>query len=94
MAESPLGILIEMISVLLENTIGTLQSLFGLFRDFFSAMFGISQSGGFFPFLFSVVIIGIVLLFLAKFFFRSAKTILVMLAVGAIMVAVLFVSLV
>ncbi len=86
--------LLEMIFVLLDNTIGTLQSLFVLFQDFFGGMMGISEIGGMPTFIFSVIIIGLVVFFLAKFFFKSAKTILLLIVVGIVMVAVLFMGLV
>ena len=94
MADSPFGVLIEMIFLLLENTIGTIQSLFVLFQEFFGGMMGISEAGGMGTFIFSIIIIGLVVFFLAKFFFKSAKTILLLIVVGIVMVAVLFFSLV
>ncbi|MBN2042352.1 MAG: hypothetical protein JW754_00940 [Candidatus Aenigmarchaeota archaeon] len=91
---SPLSVLIDMIFLLLDNTIGTIQSLFVLFQEFFGGLMGISEAGGMPTFIFSVVIIGLVVFFLAKFFFKSAKTILLLVVVGIAMIAVLFLSLV
>jgi hypothetical protein len=93
MVESPLGLIIEMIFLIIGNAIQTLGSLFGLFLDLLESLGFISRIGGFWTFLISIVIICVVVFFLGKFFLGVGKQIMILLVIGIILVWILILSL-
>ncbi len=86
---SPIDLILEMISLVIENVINTLVNIFGLFGEFLHSLGFVSGSGPL-PFLISVLILGVVLFFLGKFFIRSLKTVFFLFIVGIVILAILF----
>jgi hypothetical protein len=91
MAESALMALMEMVSLLISNTLGTLAGLARLFLEFM-AHIGLvmgTSSGGF---VLGFMLLGAVAFFLAKFVFSSGKAILMLIAAGVVLFVVLFIG--
>lgn len=86
---SPIDLIIEMILLIINNTINTLLNIIGLFGEFLNSM-GIVSGFGPFPFLLSVLILGVVLFFLGKFFIRSLKTIVLLFIAGFVILGIIF----
>lgn len=93
-AESPLIIIIEMIGVVISNTIRTMWSLFQLFLNLLGSLGFVSVAGGFAGFALSVIIIGLVVFFLGRFVFNAGKGLIILILVGLILVWVFILSLV
>ena len=87
--DSPLGLIIEMISLIINNTISTLITIVNLFVEFLSSL-GFVSSQGLLPFIVSVVILAGVLFFLGKFFIGSMKTIILLFIAGFVILMVIF----
>jgi hypothetical protein len=93
MAESPLLVIIEMINVLIENTLGTMLRMLGLSGDLANSLFSLSSGGGGLAVALAFLILGAVIFFIAKFFFGSLKTVVKLIVVGLVIVAVLIIGL-
>ncbi len=89
MAEPALYVLYEMVLLIISNTIGTLSSLLGLFMRFMQSI-GAVMGSGFGGFVLGFLVLGLVVFFLAKFVFSSGKTVLVLIAVGVMLLVLLF----
>jgi hypothetical protein len=86
--DAPLAIILEMIKVIFNNTIGTLLNLGGLFGSLsqsLGAVGSVNPAG----FIFAVVILGLVILFLGKFFLRSWKLLAIMFIIGFVVILML-----
>jgi len=92
-AESPLLIILNMIILVITNTIGTVVKLFAYFFDLLKSLGFVSTIGGPFVFLLSVVIIGLVGFFLLKFIFGAGKGIILLIIVGIILLWIIILSL-
>ncbi|MBN1896868.1 MAG: hypothetical protein JW789_04055 [Candidatus Aenigmarchaeota archaeon] len=83
MAASPIGIVLDMVILVIDNTIGTVLSIFGLFGDLLASMMGVSSTGGTLGIVLFFVVLGLVGFFVFKLFVGALKTI------GMLVVAVL-----
>ncbi len=83
--DAPLAIILEMVKVVLSNTLGTLFSLFQLFGNLSQSLAFI---GGMGPLGLAVaaLVLGLVLFFLGKFLLRSWKLIAILFAIGLVMI--------
>lgn len=83
--EAPLAVILEMVKVVLSNTLGTLSSLFQLFGSLSRSL---SAIGGMGPLGFAVaaLVLGLVLFFLFKFFLRSWKLIILLFVAGLVVI--------
>lgn len=93
MADSPIGVLIEMIALVIQNSIGTIQSLWKLLIDLINTLTGATASGGPVMGFIAIVILVAVIFLLAKFVFNSGKQIIILLAIGAFLFFVVMLSL-
>lgn len=89
MAGSPLAVIFEMVVTVLQNSISTLQSLFGMSGDLFSSV-GFMGSINPLGMVMGVVILAVVLFFLGKFFLKSMKFIIMLFIIGIILLFILF----
>ena len=87
---SPIGLIIEMIVLILKNTISTLVNILGILGEFISSLGSVSSFGPL-PFLISILLLGAVLLFLGKFFIGSIKTIILLFIAGFVILSVVFI---
>lgn len=81
MVESVISVIFEMVSLLVNNTAGTVKGMFELFLRFLGSI-GLVIGSGFGGFVLGILILGFVGFFLAKFVFSSGKTILILMAAG------------
>ncbi len=86
---SPIDLIIEMITLVLRNTINTLLNILGLLGEFLASLGFVSKFGPF-PFLVSVLVLGVILFFLGKFFIGSLKTIVLLFIAGFVILSILF----
>ncbi len=93
MADSPVGVLIEMVALVIQNTIGTIQSLWKLLIDLINTLTGATSSGGPVMGFIAIVILVAVIFLLAKFVFNSGKQIVILLAIGAFLFFIVMASL-
>jgi hypothetical protein len=81
MADAPLTIILEMISLLIQHTINTFKGIFSLLLELFGSLSAVSTAGTL-GLLVAYGVLALVGFFLAKFFFGSVKKVLVLLSVG------------
>ncbi len=86
---SPIGQILEMISLVITNTMNTLISILGMFGELLKSL-GFAGSFGPAPFLLSVVILGVVLVLLGKFFISSLKTVVLLFVAGFVILGLIF----
>lgn len=86
---SPIDLIIEMITIVITNTIKTLVNILGLLGEFMASLGFVSKFGPF-PFLVSIIVLGVVLLFIGKFFLGSLKTIILLFICGFVILSVIF----
>jgi hypothetical protein len=89
MAEPVAWILYEMIALIIENTIGTVIGLLRLFAHFTTSL-GYIIGTGFGGFVLGFIILAIVIFLLGKFVFSSGKTILVLIALGILLLFLIY----
>lgn len=89
MAEPVAWILYEMVALVIENTVGTLISLMRLFVLFTTSL-GYVMGSGLGGFVLGFVILGIVIFLLGKFVFSSGKTVLIMIALGVLLLFLIY----
>lgn len=82
MASSPISIILDMVVLLLENTITTFYSILTMFGDLLGSLFNISGSGGSIGIFLALIIFGVVGYFVTRYFFSSAKTVFFLLLIG------------
>ncbi len=92
MAEGAIYVILEMISLMIENSIGTLLSLLGLSGDLMTSLSFVSQNGGMFGLFVVFGLIFIIGFFLLKFFMGSVKTVFMLIFAGVLIVAFLLVG--
>ena len=80
-----MAVILEMVKVVLTNTLGTLFSLFQLFGNLSQSLAFI---GGMGPLGFAVaaLVLGLVLFFLFKFFIKSWKLIAILFVIGLLLI--------
>ena len=89
MADSPLSVIAEMVFTLLQSAVDAIGSLGGLLLKLFGVLGGVSATGTT-GFVAAVGVLAVVLFFIGKFVLKSAKTIMILLLVGAALLAILF----
>ncbi len=82
MTEGPLIIILKMIMVVIENVLGTMLSLLGMLGQLLGSLFVVSAVGGTLGIFLAFAIFSIVGFFLAKFFFGSVKTVILLIIAG------------
>ena len=92
MAEAPLSIILNMLAMLIESGIETVEKLFALFGKLLESLFLVSVFGGAFGIISASIILGLVLFFSLKFFFGSAKSVTKLIIVGILVVLVILVG--
>ncbi len=92
MADSPIGVVAEMIFTLIQGSLSTAKQMGSLFVKFLSSMGIVLFSGNITAFILSLALLVFVLFLIWKFVLRSWKEILILLAVGAALLAVLFLA--
>ncbi len=92
MAEGTIFIILEMIMLVIENSVGTLLSLFGMSGSLMESLSVISNVGGGLGLMIVLVVIGAVGFFVVKFVLGTMKT-LAMLTLAVLgIVAFLFIG--
>ncbi|MEE9323158.1 MAG: hypothetical protein V3U72_01310 [Candidatus Aenigmarchaeota archaeon] len=86
---SPIGMILEMISIVIRNTINTLVSVLGVLGEFLASL-GFASRFGPLPFLIAVFLLVGVLFFLGKFFISSLKTIVILFIAGFVILGIIF----
>ena len=87
MADAPLMVILQMVTLLIENTFSTLFSMLGLSGDLLSSLSLVASGGGLLGLIVAFVVILVAGFFLVKLFFGSAKTIAMLVFVGALILA-------
>jgi hypothetical protein len=90
MADSPVGLVTEMIFAVVKGSVGTAQDVGGLFVKFLNAMGLVLFSGNITAFIISLALLIFVLFVIWKFILKSWKEILILLLVGVALLAVMF----
>lgn len=83
--DAPFAIILEMVRVVLSNTLGTLASLFQLFVQLSNSLgfiAGLGPAG----LALAAVVLGGVLFFFGKFFLKSWKIIIILFIVGMLLI--------
>jgi hypothetical protein len=83
--DAPLAIILEMVRVVLSNTLGTLTSLFQLFVQL-SGSLGLIAGLGPAGLALAAIVLGGVLFFLGKFFLKSWKIIVILFIAGMFLI--------
>jgi lipopolysaccharide export LptBFGC system permease protein LptF len=86
MAEGALYVILEMITLLIQNSVGTVMSILGLSGDLVTSLSPVSQSGGLLGLLIVFGIVFVVGYFLMKFFMGSVKSVVMLLFGGVLLV--------
>jgi hypothetical protein len=91
MADSVIGIVAEMVFTILQSAVDAIMSIGGLLARLLGTLGWVSGTGTT-GFLVSVAVLGLILFFVGKFVLRSLKTIMILLVIGAALLAVLFLA--
>lgn len=91
---SPMGTILEMVQLLISNTIGTLMGVGKLFAQLVNQLGFVSITAGTGGFILSVIILGVVIFFLGKFILSSGKALVILFALGFIALFLMFGSLI
>ncbi|MFH1978568.1 MAG: hypothetical protein ABIJ92_04555 [Candidatus Aenigmatarchaeota archaeon] len=91
MADAPLIVILEMIQLVIGNTMSTLSGIFGLFLELMGSLNPVSNIGIEGTILAGVLIL-IILFFMAKFFFSSWKQIFMLMLALVIVVALIIIG--
>ncbi|RLI97847.1 MAG: hypothetical protein DRO99_02290 [Candidatus Aenigmatarchaeota archaeon] len=89
MPDSAFGVLYEIVTLVVSNTIGTVHEVLSLFYRFCQHV-GLVMGSSFGGFVLGLILFGVVGIFIAKFFMSSGKTVMVLLAAAAILLVILF----
>ena len=89
MVDAPLQVISDMVFTVLQNTISTLLVLVRHTGSLFESL-GFVSSSGMLGFIIAIVILGLVLFFLTRFFLKSGKLIIVLFALGLVLLFLLF----
>jgi hypothetical protein len=92
MADSPVGVVAEMVFAIVQGFVGTAKQVGSLFVKFLGSMGGAFGSGNITAFILSLALLVFVLFIIWKFVLKSWKEILILLLVGAALLAVLFLA--
>jgi hypothetical protein len=75
MAEGPIYVIMDMVTLLLGNTVKTIFSLMGLSGDLLSSLSAVVGAGGGLGLVIVLVVLGLVGFFVVKFLLGSMKTV-------------------
>jgi len=89
MVESPLAVIFEMVIAVLQNSVSTLYSLFGMSGELFRSV-GFMGSINPLGLVLGAIVLVLVLFFLGKFVLKSIKFIIILFIIGLILLFVLF----
>ena len=92
MADSPLGLVTEMIFAVVKGSADTAVQVASLFAKFLGSLGTVFGSGNITAFVLALALLVFVLFLIWKFVLKSWKEILILLAVGAALLAVLFLA--
>jgi hypothetical protein len=92
MAEGPLYVILDMITLILDNTIGTLLRLLGMSGNLMESLSLVSSVGGGLGLLIVLAVIFVVGFFVFKFLLRSMKTIGMLILALLAVLALLFIG--
>jgi large-conductance mechanosensitive channel len=90
MADSPVGVVAEMVFAIVQGFVDTARQVASLFVKFLGSLGGVLGSGNLAAFILAFALLAFVLFLIWKFVLKSWKEILILLAVGAALLAVLF----
>jgi hypothetical protein len=82
MTGGPLIIILEMILLVIENVLGTMFSLLGLLGQLIGSLLLVSYAGGSLGIFLAFAVLALAGFFLAKFFFGSVKTVILLIIAG------------
>jgi len=89
MAEPAAWLLYDMIALVIQNTIGTVISLMALFVRFLDSI-GFVMGSGFGGFVLGFLVLGVAGFLLAKFVFSSGKTVFALIAIGMVLLVIIY----
>ncbi len=92
-AEGPIFVILDMISLLIENTVGTMMSLLGLSGDLMGSLSLVMSSGGLLGMVVAFAVLLLVGFFLLKIFFGSVKTVAMLALAGVLLLVFILVGL-
>ncbi len=92
MVEGPIYVILDMITLVLKNTVGTIFSLLGLSENLLGSLTAVTLAGGGLGLAIVLVIIAVVGFFVVKFLLRSMKLIAILILLGLGVLAFLFVG--
>ena len=90
MADSPLGVVTDMLFAVVRGSFDTAKEVGGLFVRFLSSLGIVLFSGNVAAFILSLALLAFVLFVIWKFVLKSWKEILILLVAGIALLAVLF----
>jgi len=85
MADSQLGIVMEIVNVLIDSTVGGFFRIMGLFGELLGSVGIATEVGGPLGFAVSVILIAVVAFFLVRVFLGSGKRMAILVLVGIIL---------
>jgi len=92
MADSPVGVVAEMVFAIVQSFVDTAKQVAALFVKFLGSLGGVLGSGNLVAFLLALALLAFVLFLIWKFVLKSWKEILILLLVGGALLAVLFLA--
>ena len=92
MADSPLLIVLEMIGLLIDNTMSTFTGIIGLFNELLGSLGIVTETGGLIGFGLSIILVGLVGFFIAKLIFGGAMKLVALIAAGLVIAYIILLS--
>lgn len=92
MVDSPLGIILQMITLLIDSIINTFKGIIALFGSLLESLGIVSEVGGPLGFGLSLIIIAAVGFFITKVFLGGGKKLIVLILVGLVLAYILLLS--
>ena len=92
MPSSPVSIILEMVTLLIRDILNTFQGIFRLFGSLLESLGIVTAEGGTIGFLASLLILGVVGFFLARFLFGGAFRLILLFVVGIVLAYILILA--
>ncbi len=92
MAEGPIYVILDMIVLVMQNTLGTIFGILGLSGNLMESLAAVTSAGGGLGLLIVLVIIFAAGFFVVKFLLGSMKTMAILILLGLAILAFLFVG--
>jgi len=92
MADSPVGVVAQMVFAIVQSAVDTAVQVASLFVRFLGSLGGVAGSGNLAAFFLAFVLLVFVLFLIWKFVLKSWKEIIILLFVGLALLAVLFLA--